>query len=221
MKISIKNQSNEVINNDNEINNVFFPKKKESLFWCMYIALYDHSSFYLINKNNNILLQEKQKMGEFIKNNASLIKLSNHKVSNTTIKEIASELLMFDDISLMICIAMPMYIKKNIYIINPENNTYLYFYSGIENSENIFFQKSLNEYGIYNSNNDLINKINTSIYCLEDPNKPFKACSSYTVKELNAIAKTISLEYNSEKIKKNDLYLLLWNKCVWNANNRK
>jgi hypothetical protein len=225
-KNSQKYIKNEIMNENNElkdnINNIFYPRKKESIFWCMYIALYDISTFYLINnKHNNILLQEKQKMGGFVKENPSIIKQSNHKVSNTTIKEIASELLTFDDISLQACIAMPMYIKKNIYILNTENNTYLYFYSGIENAENVFFQKLSNEYGIYNEKEGLINKINTYMYCLDDPNKPFKASSAYTVKDLNTIAKTINLEYDSEKIKKNDLYLLLWNKSVWNANYRK
>jgi hypothetical protein len=201
---------------------LFNPNKRESLFWCIYAIHYGLKQYYLLqHKNNNTLIQEKQKMSAFVKANEVLIKQSNHKVSKTKLQEISSELLLLNDMSLLSCIAMPMYIKRNIYILNNDNNTYLYFSSGCDENENVFLNYKDGNYSLYCETEGLIHRVQNKMCILDDPLKPFNAASSYTLKELEKVGNMLGFEYDKKKHNKTEFYTIIWNACVWDARYRK
>lgn len=201
---------------------MFVPNKKDSLFWCIYAIYYGLKQYHLLqHKNNNTMIQEKQKMSAFVKANEVLIKQSNHKVTKTKIQEIASELILFVDMSLLACIAVPMYIKKNLYILNPDNNTYLYFSSGCTENDSVFLHYKDGNYSLYCEDNGLIEKVRNKMFMIDNHLKPFNAASSYTLKELEKIGNMFGIIYDKKKTNKTDYYNLIWNACVWDARYRK
>lgn len=202
----------------------FYPKRLNSLFWCIYIAIYGSSDYEMIgNKYINKEIEEKSKIYDFFKKTPLKMKESNHKVTKVMIQEILSELMVQNKSSLLTMIAMAVYYNKIIYII--KNNSYLCFSNNMEdtfsndNLQNyiIVNYKNTDEYGIdLEVTQDKITNITNKMYQLEGIDKPLKGVSTYKSYELDDIAKKLGI-FNNKTIamNKNELYKELCSNCVW------
>ena len=69
----------------------YTPDKKDSLFWCIYIAINGFVEYELIHRNfTNVIIAEKQKVAESFSQNIKRMKNINVKLTNSNIQNIIS-----------------------------------------------------------------------------------------------------------------------------------
>jgi len=198
----------------------FLPKQKDTLFWCVYIFIYGLDSYDIIQHSyGNKILEEKQKIIEFIQQNPKLLKSSNVKITNDHVKEILSEFMVDSVTSYHGLVALSMYYKTPIYLINDEKKIYLKFLPDKEMGENkpcyLYLHQGIMKFPKYKL--PMFEKeINLdSFLCLESHLKPFKPISYYKVEDLQYIMNKIGF-IPKEKMKKNEYYEKLCELCNWN-----
>lgn len=194
----------------------FVPDKMDSLFWCMYIAHYGESVYLAIgNKYGNAEIAEKQKIMEYLKANKYVFKNSNKKITLGQSQEIMSDLMTNRKTTLNTFIALSMYYKKNVLLLNENNGTYIEYISTMENWVVIKYTDS-KKYGIFIDNAfDKSHYITDKSICIEFHDKPFRGISTYKIQELNEIAQKISDMSTEKKLSKPELYSKIWNYCLW------
>lgn len=182
-------------------NNVFFPKQKDTLFWCFYIMKNDFESYEMLNKIN-IVIEKKEKISfvEKIRENkktikgfklAPIVNMENSLVNESTI-----------DINTFWALC----IIEKLHVIYIHKKTYLEFKlesddnNDDENYENIHvltrFDNPL-KYGYQrNMTKEKINEIRNTLVKLDNLNKPIKAFSSYKTKDLLDLCTKLGLEVN-------------------------
>lgn len=200
--LSLKNISNITISNNNESyklkkqtkyitksnsTNIFFPKQKDTLFWCFYIILYNYTDYEFIS---NYFTKEKEIKYKFIeefRNNKSIFKPI--KVSKTNVE---NELAHNESITMTTIIALCH--LKNINIFYIDNKKY-YDIVINENKTSFLIEKQCNKYGLaYNITKDKLEYYRNHFWKLEKLDKPIKSISSYTADELKDICKRLNIE---------------------------
>jgi hypothetical protein len=74
---------------EKEKSDIYYPEKKDTLFWCLYIAKNGLNAYNSITQGySNIEMEEKQKIMESIKTQPSRLKNTNVKITNVAIQEI-------------------------------------------------------------------------------------------------------------------------------------
>ena len=70
---------------------------RDSLFWCYFYHIYDSKTISIELRSEqaimNVAMNEKIKISEFLKTNASLLKKTNYKITNSQINEIQCDLM--------------------------------------------------------------------------------------------------------------------------------
>ena len=70
----------------------YYPKKPDSLFWCLFIALYGYKEYNQIdNHYSNVEMVEKQKLMELMKKSPNMMKTSDRKITKVLSQEIMSD----------------------------------------------------------------------------------------------------------------------------------
>lgn len=197
--------------------------KEDTIFWCIYIHIYGRNDFLQIgSKYKNRILEEKIKIINKIKNNPKNFKNKcNYKISNNLIQEILSDLYVFKNKNIMSILTTVMaytyYYNVNIQIYNNDNNTYIDF-NNINEQEELLENNSIklyyykNEFGIVLDDCDYFEKNKEKYYKINFI-KPLNGISTYKMSELEIIAKKLKI-YN-HKLKKNELYNLILQNCIW------
>jgi 16S rRNA G527 N7-methylase RsmG len=198
----------------------FLPKQKDSLFWCVYIFKYGLDSYNIIQHSyGNKILEEKQKIIDFIQQNPKLLKSSNVKITNDNVKEILSEFMVDNVTSYHGLVALSMYYKMPIYLINDERKIYLKFLPEKEMSENkpcyLYLHQGIMKIPKYKLSMFEKETNLDSFLCLESHLKPLKPISYYKVEDLQNIMNKIGF-IPKEKMKKNEYYEKLCELCTWN-----
>jgi len=174
----------------------YIPYSEDKLFWCFYKIindLWDENETFKLEKEFKISCIEKLRK---IKNDLKPYKL--------TVTHIENDLLNEKKISLKTLIALSILYKINLiytknytyYEINNnslDDNSETFLINNINNSECLVLVKKDLDY--YRNN----------YFCIENINKPLKAISGYTIKELELIAKKLQINIDNIKIKK-DIY---------------
>tara|TARA_Y100000768_G_scaffold384143_1_gene367608 strand:- start:1974 stop:2714 length:741 start_codon:yes stop_codon:yes gene_type:complete len=188
--------------NCKQSDNIFIPRQKDVLFWCFYIILYGEDK-YLFNINNRFSIEKEIKIKaiEILKTKKDILKekkLKKYELENELLNEKSITIIGLSGL----CIAY------NVSICVVKNRTiHDLRYNNIINGV-IYWDK--NNYGVYNI--DIIkyyNEIIHQYYIISNPNKPLKAISGYTIKELIEICKQLNIsiiDANGMKHKKSELY---------------
>ena len=214
--------------------NLYYPQKKNSLFWCVFISCYGYNEYHLIgNRFSNKELEVKQDIIRYFTENPKYLKNSNHKVTNGLIQEISSELMINTKSSLLECIAFSIFFKKHLFIV--KNNTYLLFtFGNMQGSEitadNIViinfnsektgtklskFSKNQDEYAIeLEPTMEKIGIIREEKVLLEHHEKPLKGMSTYKVYELEEMARKLQM-VSTVSLNKTELYKAVWDTMMW------
>ena len=195
---------------------IIFPDKKDTLFWCLYIAKNGMHEYSMISKGySNIEMGEKQKIMEFVKSQPSRLKNTNVKVTNVGIQEIMSDIVTNTMLSVSTLIAMALFYKTRI-ILTKENKTYINIFPTDEYEGTLIFHKNARgEYGIdTNVTDDKIKRIEEVQYCLHRYDKPLDSISNFSSDELKSLSARLGVD-QTKKYKKNELYqestrLSLW-----------
>ncbi len=217
ISIEFKNESNK--SNEQTIkDNYFFPKQKDSLFWCVYIFRYGLNKFHNVSNYGNKELSEKQACIKHIDSNKNQLKLGNYRITNINIQEIKSELMtMQTTTSFHVLIAFVFFYNINIYILHDNNKMFLKFTNDINTKTHIII-KDKYKFKIMKMNveNHEIEELTKNKFCLEHFNKPIKGLSTYKVSDLHNIAKILNIE-NYSTYKKNELYQLIQLQLIWDV----
>jgi len=212
---------------------IFYPNRKNSAFWCVYLGEYGMSQYMLDeHKYANVEVNERQKMLDYFRDSTNSIKLKqgNNKVSNVLIQEINADIAVSnqrDPRSLFhLLIAMCVFYKKTIYLVR--KNKYLVFsFCKYENeiddlnidSTLLIHMKNDREYGISQDITiDVLHNIIKNKYRLESYDKPLKGISSYKVSDLEDISRRLDVELCDEQgiaLKKTELYNKILSYALW------
>jgi hypothetical protein len=184
--------------------NIFIPKERDSLFWCFFLIKNGHLKYELID-NKNIITEKQLKISlvEELRKHKQIIK----QYKLTTLTNIENNLANEEKINvntfLTLCVI------ENINVLFVKKNTY--YELTVNDSKDIFIVYFLNngKFG-YEQNLNKVNDIRTSLYKLDNIDKPIKSITYYKVNDLIDICNKLSIEIinketNKSKSKK-DLY---------------
>ena len=131
---TLPNQVTDVVPNQSKeaVNTKFRSSLRDSLFWCIYVAI-NGESFYqsqLKSGTNmiNLMMNEKKAISDHFNKNTTLLKNSNHKITLAKINEIKCNLMtkpVMDSVESFIPCSI--YYGRPIYVYFEEINSYLRF----------------------------------------------------------------------------------------------
>ncbi len=191
------------------------PCQRDSLFWCIFIAIHEYKEYNVIRNNHNTReIEWKQELSKKITSNPSKIKNSNHKTTKANVSEILSDLMTNPYKTDILClIAITVYYNINIIIMNDAKNLRFEFITNaIDDAKTyLFYKNDKNNYSIKIEPllEFEITDIRNTSYLIENNEKPIKSIGSYKVDILEQYVKKFGLYKNTEKYKKTDLYNLL------------
>jgi hypothetical protein len=187
-----------------EIQDVFIPKYKDTLFWCFYIITKGWEEFYLIGKKS-FSIEKKYKISciEQLRTQKELLKKNKWKRN-----EIESDLLNNKTLSTITFICLCALYDINVILIED-----YYYYSYIINpsGSTFYIKKNKGRYGLYIGDTAIIIKELEKMWEIQNLKKPLRGQSSYKVNELKTICKLIDIDiYKDKRIyNKQDIYKLI------------
>lgn len=196
------NKKNQKYNNRDdycrEKREYYVPYSNDKLFWCFYKIInesWDENENFRIEKEFKIDCIEKLRKN---KNDLKPYKL--------TLSTIENDLLNERKITLKTLIALCILYKINlIYTFN--NKYYEINNDSLDNSNNIYVISNINDKDSLLLIKKDLDYYRNNFYCIENINKPLKAISGYTIKELELMAKKLQIIESDIKNKnKKDLY---------------
>jgi hypothetical protein len=121
-----------VPNNNNNKPTSFKPGLRDSVFWCMYVAIHGESCYQSHIKSGtnmiNLMMNEKKAISDHFNNNSTLLKSSNQKLTLAKINEIKCNLMtkpVMDSVESFIPCSI--YYGRPIYVYFEEIHSYLKF----------------------------------------------------------------------------------------------
>jgi hypothetical protein len=192
--------------------NLFIPREKDMLFWCFFIFKNGDIKYEtLYNKNEVIEKQIKITYVEKIRKEKQTLKIYKFDSISNIESNLVNDNLISRKTFLSLCALENIniiYINKKTYfelLMNDTNEVFIIH--EINNSSNGKYNV---KYGFEIGNNELIDNIKTSLYRVDNIDKPIKAFSSYKTQELIDICSKLAIEIinkDTNKIKpKKDLY---------------
>ena len=208
--VHIKNEKSVVKENIVKKPTLYIPNQPDSLFWCFYIIKNGDIKYETMNyKNTLVAKQIKIELISTIRKNKDIVKM--HKFD--TISNLESNLA--NDNNLTPKTFLTLCAIENINIIYVNKNTY---YELLMNDTNIIYivheipsqSKYYNKCGFELASEEAVNNVRTSLYQVENIDKPIKAASSYKVQDLIDICNKLSIAITNKESGKNktkkDLY---------------
>lgn len=197
------------------------PTHQDSLFWCIYIAIYGYNDYLQVSRNYGVKeLEIKQKIGNWIPSNASKMKRTNIKITKAAVQEILSELLTsVRETSFLTMIGMIVFFNINILILDTTGKKMIEFVSNIDNElpTYVLHKDNFSKYKLQVEplSKQQVNEMKTTVFCLENYLRPLKPISKYHVEDLYNIAKQLGIYNENKKYKKPDLYQELNEFLLW------
>lgn len=182
---------------------LFVPKEQDTLFWCYYIILNGESTYEMLNvKNSLIAKQIKINYVSKIRENKSVVKT--YKFD--TITNIESNLVNDNNINIKTVMSLCAINKINLIFVSRKtyfellmnDNEPIYIIKELENQS-----KYIKKYGFEIANENSLQNIRTTLYKIDNLDKPIKALSSYRVKDLTDICEKLAIKINKDDTGKN------------------
>ena len=210
---STNNNSNNKTNNKSfenkkivkEDNDIFTPNQKDSLFWCFYILKYGEANYEMLD-NINIVLEKKLKIDyvEKIRKEKQIVKA--HKFATLTHSEnqLANEVKIDINTFFTLCVIENinvLYVSKKIYFELLMNDDKIHIIHRLDN---------YSKYGYEGISQSKIELYRSTLFKVDNVEKPVKTISAYKVSELVEFCSKLGIEIcikdtNKNKSKK-DLY---------------
>jgi hypothetical protein len=195
---------------------IYYPEKKDTLFWCLYIAKNGLNAYHAITQGySNIEMQEKQQIMESIKTQPSQLKNTNVKITNVAIQEIMSDIVTNAALNVSTLIAMAVFYKARI-ILTKEKKFYINICPTDEYEHTLIFHKNAKgDYGIDTCvTESKIQEIETEQFRLHRYDRPLDAVSNFTVDDLRKLSVRLGVD-QTIKYKKTELYQEATRRCLW------
>ena len=179
----------------------YTPDKKDSLFWCIYIAINGFVEYELIHRNfTNVIIAEKQKVAESFSQNIKRMKNINVKLTNSNIQNIISDMMTNQLMNIEMLYGFAIYYKKQILVVY--SNVYMYILPDICDDKPIVISKKT-DYSLELER--CMEDIKYKYYLINTAEKPLNSVSTYKIQELKDIAELFNID-TSKKMDKNTLY---------------
>jgi hypothetical protein len=190
----------------------YFPRKPDTLFWCVYIALHGMKEYNQIGLHyGNVEIEEKQKMMELMRKTPNIIKNANKKITKVSSQEIMSDFMTNKRTTVDMLMIFAVYNNMRIILVNVDNKnqpdkSYTILGSQIYTQTIVIYKKN-NYYGLeMEYQEQKMEEILTNLFCMEQIDRPLKAITNYKIDELEAIAYKLNVDYTTSKLKKQELY---------------
>lgn len=197
------------------------PTHQDTIFWCIYIAIYGYNDYLQVNRNYGVKLNiVKKQISDWIGQNPSKMKQTNIKITKAAVQEIMSELLTsIRDTSYLTMMGMLVYHRINVIMISANGKSMVHFVSNVDVEQPTYVLQK-DSFGKYKlqaepASKEQIDELKTTKFCLESYLKPLKTVSNYKVDELYAIARQVGIFDENKKYKKGDLYDELNDALMW------
>jgi hypothetical protein len=182
---------------------IYVPREQETLFWCYYIILNGEANYEMLNvKNSLIAKQIKINYVSKIRENKPVIKT--YKFD--TITNIESNLANDNNISIKTVMSLCAIDKINLIFVSRKT----YFELLMNDSQPIYIIRELDnnskynkKYGFEIANEASLQNIRTTLYKIDNLDKPIKALSSYKVKDLTDICEKLAIKIHKDDTTKN------------------
>jgi len=198
------------------------PTHQDSLFWCIYIAVFGYDDYLQVSRNYGVKeLEIKQKVGNWIQKNPSKMKEANIKITKVAIQEILSELLTsVKETSIMSMVGMIVFFKINIILVDSTGALMLEFKASKDNESYSTIVLYKDTFGKYKLRADTLTheqvvEFKQTKVCLESHLKPLKPLSTYHIDDLKNIARRLGGFDETYKYKKPELYDELSESMKW------
>jgi len=185
--------------------NMFTPNQKDSIFWCFYILKYGFQKYEMLD-NINIVLEKQLKIDyvEKIRKNKQIIKL--HKFA--TLTHLENQLANEEKIDLPTFFTLC--VIENINVLYIRKKTYFELLMNDDKIHIIHRLDNYSKYGYEGIEQTKINLYRSTLFKVDNVEKPVKSISSYKVSELIEFCTKLGIEiYIKDTTKnksKNDLY---------------
>ena len=182
---------------------IFIPSEQDSLFWCYYIITNGDVNYEMLS-NKNTLIAKKLKIEYINKIRENKLIIKSYKFD--TLSNIENNLANENLINIKTFMTLSIIDKINVIFV--KNKTY---YECLMNDSNIIYivyeidvnSKYNKKYGYELATDNILSKIRTTLYKLDNLNKPIKSLSSYKVDELINIANKLAIEIHNKDTGKN------------------
>ena len=183
---------------------IFVPREKDTLFWCFYIMKHGDTKYEML-EHKNILTEKKIKIEYVEKIRKEKQTVKTYKFA--TLTHIENNLA--NDTYLDIKTFLTLCAIENLNILFVKNKTYYELLMNDSNELHIVYLLQNEKYG-YEINPTNAEQIKSTLYKLDNIDKPIKSMTGYKISELVEICEklaidTINKETNKAKCKK-DLY---------------
>lgn len=185
----MSNKSNIVVPKKNmtTVNDIFFPKQRDQLFWCFYVILQGHSEYEMTNNFFTLEKETKYKWIEVFRGRKELFKPI--KVSRNVVED---ELANAKAITMATVKALCHLNDVNVFYVDDKK-----YYEITTNSEKPFYliEKVDGRYGLKEKIPiEKVEYYREHYWKLENLDKPLKAVSSYKADELKDICKRLHID---------------------------
>ena len=185
----------------------FSPRQKDGLFWCFYVIKNGETSYELLNNEKITLVKEKKIKIDYVdvlRNEKSIFKKQSIKFPSLT--HIENDLVNEQVIDIRTFLSLCHLEKLNVLYVSKKT----YFEMNENEGEPIHLIKCVDEpnkmtkYLYQGTDPLLLEKYRTTLYKIENIEKPVKAISAYKVADLIDFSTKLSLEtsYHDEKTAK-------------------
>lgn len=207
MKMTINKETFKSKNEDKNIKpktSIFVPREKDTLFWCFYIMKHGDTKYEML-EHKNILTEKKIKIEyvEKIRKEKQTVKTYKFATLTHIENNLANENYLDIKTFLTLCAI------ENLNILFVKNKTYYELLMNDSNELHIVYLLQNEKYG-YEINPTNAEQIKSTLYKLDNIDKPIKSMTGYKISELVEICEklaidTVNKETNKAKCKK-DLY---------------
>lgn len=172
--------------------NSFTPFHKDKLFWCFFIIIKGHEE-YEINRTNAFSIEKKFKIEaveklKSIKDKLKELKLKRTELENELVNEATISLKGLYALCLIYNVSITYVYGRKYYEINPQTDA--------STKKNIIIQNDKKEDSLrWNDNDDeFYKKIQEEYWFIDNIQKPLKAPSAYSLKDLQDICNKLHIE---------------------------
>jgi hypothetical protein len=198
-----KNLDNNSFNKSN--NSIFVPTEKDTLFWCLYIMKNGETNYEMLN-NRNYIIEKKLKIEyiEKIRKEKQLIKTYKF----TTLSYLENRLANEDKIDVNAFLSLCVLENLNVMYINKK--TYYQLSMSDDGPLHIIYSLDKYRFGHEINANDKDITLKSSLFQIDNIDKPIQSISNYKIQELIDICEKLSIETidkeTNKKKNKKDLY---------------
>ena len=204
----------EIYNKENKQNFIvkeqyIIPKQKDMLFWIFYILKFGENNYEMLENNINIVLEKKFKIEyvEKIRKEKQLVK--SYKFA--TLTHLESQLVNEEKIDLNTFFTLC--VIENINILYICKKTYFELLMNDDKINIIHRLDNYSKYGYEGIEKSKIELYRSTLFKIDNVDKPVKSISSYKVPELLEFCSKLGIEINNKDTNKSkskkDLYELL------------